>query len=137
MHRTLKIEATRPAGSNFLQQQAKFDAFVREFNYERPHEALAMQCPADVYKPSTRPYRGIAELSYPFHDRTALVTCCGRICILKKKINLSTSLAGQAVGIKEVDDGIWLVTFMEYDLGYIDLEEKTLQPLNNPFGPKV
>jgi hypothetical protein len=44
---------------------------------------------------------------------------------------------GQAVGIKEVDDGIWLVTFMYYDLGYIDLEEKTLQPLNNPFGPKV
>jgi hypothetical protein len=56
------------------------------------------------------------------HDRTALVTYCGRICIFKKKINLSTSLAGQAVGIKEVDDGIWLVTFMDYDLGYIDLE---------------
>jgi hypothetical protein len=48
-----------------------------------------------------------------------------------------TSLAGQAVGIKEVDDGIWLVSFMDYDLGYIDLEERTLQPLNNPFGPKV
>ena len=137
MHRTLKIEATRPAGSNFLQQQAKFDAFVREFNYERPHEALDMKCPAEVYKASTRQYRGIGELSYPFHDRTALVTYCGRICIFKKKINLSTSLAGQAVGIKEVDDGIWLVTFMDYDLGYIDLEEKTLQPLNNPFGPRV
>jgi len=41
------------------------------------------------------------------------------------------------VGIKEVDDGIWLVSFMDYDLGYIDLEEKTLQPLNSPFGPKV
>ena len=137
MHRTLKIEATRPAGSNFLQQQAKFDAFVQEFNNERPHEALEMKCPADIYRPSTRPYRGIGELSYPFHDRTALVTYCGRICIFKKKINLSTSLAGQAVGIKEVDDGIWLVSFMDYDLGYIDLEEKTLQPLNNPFGPKV
>jgi transposase InsO family protein len=137
MHRTLKMEATRPAGSNFLQQQAKFDAFVHEFNNERPHEALAMNCPADVYKASTRPYRGIGELSYPFHDRTALVTCCGRICIYKKKINLSTSLAGQAVGIKEVDDGIWLVSFMDYDLGYIDLEEKTLQPLDNPFGPRV
>ena len=61
----------------------------------------------------------------------------GRICIFKKKINLSTSLAGQAVGIKEVDDGIWLVTFMDYDLGYIDLEERTLQPLDNPFGPRV
>ena len=55
MHRTLKIEATRPAGSNFLQQQAKFDAFVREFNYERPHEALEMKYPAEIYKPSTRP----------------------------------------------------------------------------------
>jgi len=41
------------------------------------------------------------------------------------------------VGIKEVDDGIWLVSFMDYDLGYIDLEEKTLQPLHNPFGPRV
>ena len=59
MHRTLKMEATRPAGSNFLQQQAKFDAFVHEFNNERPHEALDMQYPADVYKPSTQPYRGI------------------------------------------------------------------------------
>jgi hypothetical protein len=137
MHRTLKMEATRPAGSNFLQQQAKFDAFVREFNCERPHEALAMKYPADIYKPSTRPYCGIGELAYPFHDRTVLVTYCGRICIFKKKINLSTSLAGQAVRIKEVDDGIWLVSFMDYDLGYIDLEEKTLQPLNNPFGPRV
>ena len=41
------------------------------------------------------------------------------------------------MGIKEVDDGIWLVSFMDYDLGYIDLKEKTLQRLNNPFGPKV
>ena len=96
-----------------------------------------MNYPADIYKPSTRQYPGIGELSYPFHDRTVLVTYCGRICIFKKKINLSTSLAGQAVGIKEVDDGIWLVSFMDYDLGYIDLEEKTLQPLENPFGPKV
>jgi hypothetical protein len=46
-------------------------------------------------------------------------------------------LAGQCLGIKEVDDGIWLVSFMQYDLGYIDLEEKTLQPLDNPFGPRL
>ncbi len=45
MHRTLKAEATRPAGMNFLQQQARFDAFVDEFNTERPHEALAMKRP--------------------------------------------------------------------------------------------
>jgi hypothetical protein len=136
MHRTLKVEATRPAASNFLQQQAKFDAFVEEFNNEHPHEALGMKRPAEIYRPSARDYRGIGELSYPFHDRTA-VTCCGRICIFKKKINLGTSLAGQAVGIKEADDGIWLVSFMDYDLGYIDLEENTQQPLDNPFGARV
>ena len=84
-----------------------------------------------------RLYVGIPEPHYPFHDKTVLVTCCGRICLYRKKINLSKSLAGQAVGIKEVEDGIWLVSFMHYDLGYIDLEEKTLQPLENPFGPKV
>jgi hypothetical protein len=137
MHRTLKEAATRPAGSNFLRQQAKFDVVVQGFNNERPHEALEMKCPVEVYKASTRQYRGIGEVSYPFHDRTVLVTCCGRICIFRKRINLSTSLEGQAVGIKEVDEGIWLVSFMDYDLGYIDLEEKTLQPLNNPFGPRL
>jgi len=137
MHLTLKQEATRPAGANILQQQAKFDAFVEEFNNDRPHEALAMKCPAQIYTPSTRPYQGLPEPHYPFHDKTVIVTSCGRLCLYRKKINLSTSLAGQAVGIKEADDGIWLVSFMDYDLGYIDLEEKTLQPLDNPFGPKV
>src|ERR1700722_20219066 len=134
MHLTLKKEAPSTAGANLLQQQAKFDAFLEEFNNERPHEALNMQCPAEVYTSSCQ---GIGQLRYPFHDKTVVVTNCGRLCLYRKKINLSTCLAGQAVGIKEVDDGIWLVSFMDYDLGYIDLEEKTLQPLNNPFGPKV
>ena len=52
----------------------------------------------------------------------------------RKKINISTVLTGQRLGIKEVDEGIWLVGFMTYDLGYIDLEQKTLQPIDNPFG---
>ena len=135
MHLTLKQQTTRPAGANFLQQQAKFDAFLEEFNNERPHEALAMKCPAEVYAPSPRTYQGLGEPHYPFHDRTIVVTSCGRICLHRKKINLSKSLAGQAVGIREVETGIWLVSFMSYDLGYIDLEEKTLQPVENPFGP--
>ena len=137
MHLTLKQETTRPAAANILQQQAKFDTFLEEFNQERPHEALAMKSPADVYIAARRTYLGIPEPHYPFHDKTVIVTSCGRLCLFRKKINLSTSLAGQAVGIKEVDQGIWLVSFMDYDLGYIDLEEKTLQPLQNPFGPKV
>ena len=46
-------------------------------------------------------------------------------------------LAGQRLGIKEVDDGIWLVSFSHYDLGYFDLEQKTLQTLDSPFGPRL
>ena len=93
-----------------------------------------MKCPAEVYTPSGRPYQGLPDLDYPFHDRDVLVTACGRICIYRKKINVSTVLAGQRLGIKEVDEGIWLVSFIDYDLGYIDLEQRTLQPVDNPFG---
>jgi transposase InsO family protein len=107
MHLTLKQEATRPAGANFLQQQAKFDDFLEEFNQQRPHEALGMKCPAELYAASPRPYQGIPEPRYPFHDRTVNVTNCGRLCLYRKKINLSKSLAGQAGGVKEVEDGIW------------------------------
>ena len=137
MHLTLKKEATRPPGNNSLQQQQRFDGFVREFNDERPHEALDMRCPAELYAPSLRLYRGLPELTYPFHDREIIVTTCGRLCLHRKKINLSTVLAGQRLGIKEVDEGIWLVSFMHYDLGYFDLEQKTLQPLDNPFGARL
>jgi len=137
MHLTLKKEATRPPGLNSLQQQARFDHFIEEFNNDRPHEGLGMKCPVEVYRPSTRAYQGLPELAYPFHDNTIHVTNCGRICLHRKKINLSTVFAGQAVGLKDVEEGTWLVSFMDYDLGYFDLEEKTLQPLDNPFGPRV
>ena len=65
MHLTLKKEAT-PAAANVLQQQACFDAFVEQFNQERPHQALAMKVPADVYRTSARIYRGLEDLTYPF-----------------------------------------------------------------------
>jgi len=52
-------------------------------------------------------------------------------------MDISTVLDCQRLGIKEVDEGIWLVSFMRYDLGFIDLEQKTLQPIDNPFGPRL
>ena len=137
MHLTLKKEATKPPARNFLQQQARFDDFIEIFNQQRPHEALAMKCPAEVYQASIRPYRGLPDIDYPFHDKVIVVTNCGRICLGNKKINFSTVFAGQAVGIKEVHDDIWLVSFMDYDLGYFDLDTRMLEPLDNPFGPRL
>ena len=137
MHLTLKKEATRPPGLNSLQQQGRFDVFLHEFNAERPHEALAMKCPAELYSASARTYAGLPELSYPFHDRDVIVTSCGRLCLHRKRINISTVLAGQKLGIKEVDEGIWLVSFMHYDLGLLRPGAGNLQPLDNPFGTSL
>ena len=137
MHLTLKKEATKPAAQNFLQQQARFDDFIACYNHERPHQALDMQYPGELYHRSARPYRGLGDLEYPFHDRTITVTHCGRICLGKRKINVSQSFAGQNVGIKEVTDRIWLVSFMHYDLGFFDHEACRLEPIENPFEPKV
>ena len=72
------------ADANFLPQQARFDKFTAVFNNERPHEALDMKCPAEVYQPSSRPYTGLPDIDYPFHDKTIVVTCCGRICLGRK-----------------------------------------------------
>jgi putative transposase len=137
MHLTLKLETTRPAAENFLAQQAKFDDFVACYNNERPHQALAMRCPAELYSPSLRPYSGLPDLNYPFHDKAVTVTTCGRICFNRRKINLSQVFAGQTIGIKQVEDHLWLASFMHYDLGYFDDETCRLEPIANPFAPKV
>jgi putative transposase len=137
MHLTLKQEATKPAAKNFLQQQARFDEFLSIFNEQRPHQGLNMKYPAELYSASPRPYTGLPELDYPFHDRTITVTRCGRICMGKLKINLSQAFAGQNVGVKQIEDRIWLVSFMQYDLGFFDHETCRIESAVNPFAAKV
>jgi putative transposase len=113
------------------------DAFLDQFNRERPHQALGMKVPADVYARSLRVYQGLDELTYPFHDATFTVTQCGRICFKSRKVNLSHVFAGQRAGVTQVGERVWLVTFMRYDLGYFDDETCRLEPIDNPFAPKV
>ena len=98
MHLTLKKETTKPAANNFLQQQEKFDRFIDCYNQERPHQAIGMHYPAELYQRSAREYHGLNELEYPFHDRTVAVTMCGRVCFGSRKINLSTVFAGRTSG---------------------------------------
>ncbi len=137
MHLTLKKEATKPAGQNLLQQQEKFDNFIEKYNNERPHESLEMKCPGEVYKPSERVYDGLPDIDYPLHDKVITVTRCGRICMDGKKINFSRVFAGQDVGIRQIDDKIWLVSFMNYDIGYFDEETCKVNTGANPFGANV
>jgi transposase InsO family protein len=121
MHRTLKRETTRPARNNLLQQQERFDAFVEEFNRDRPHEALEMKRPADLYQPCSRrcPAK-LPELSYPTHDDVLRVSRYGQLRLSRhRQVRLSAALADEYVGVRELDDGRWLVSFANIDLGYV------------------
>ena len=69
-------------------------------------------------------------------DERPLTTHCGRICIGWRKINLSKVVAGRSVGVREVADQVWLVSFMDYDLGFFDKEEGCVEPAINSFGPE-
>jgi putative transposase len=135
IHLTLKKEATKPAAFNFLQQQERFDEFLQVYNNERPHQALGGAYPAEVYTPSARVYETPLDPEYPYHDRTIRVTRCGRICINSRKINFSNVFAGQLVGVREVDDQVWQVSFLEYDLGYFDKDQDRVEPGPDPFAP--
>ena len=107
------------------------------YNNERPHQALNGLYPGELYTPSAREYFHPEVPEYPLHDRTIQVTQCGRTCIGGRKIHLSTVFAGQYVGVREIADEVWLVSFMDYDLGYFDEEEARVEPGPNPFVPEV
>lgn len=124
MHLVLKQETTRPAGQNLLEQQERFDRFMQVYNEERPHEALGMRRPADSYRPSPRAFPDVMPyLSYPLHDESRVVMKCGHIFLWKrseKVVFISAALAGERLGLRELADDQWLVSFAGTDLGIID-----------------
>lgn len=133
MHRTLKRGTTRPPGANLLQQQERFDGFVAEFNNLRPHEALDDNTPGSVYRPSSNTYpEQLTEPVYPLHDLERTVSRGGHIRLPRGKRHyfITTALVGQRLGLRELDDGRWLVSFMKLDLGIIDPNANGLQPIN-------
>jgi transposase InsO family protein len=139
MHRTLKFETARPSRANLLQQQERFDDFVEEFNTVRPHEALGMQRPAELYVPSVRPLPSkLPEPTYHAVDDVLHVSRSGTIYIAGiGKIGLSIALAGEFVGIREEHDGRWLVTFCDLDLGYAGPRRETFDPITPSTPPEA
>ena len=118
MHRTLKAEATRPPAAAMRSQQLKFDCFRREFNTERPHEALDQRTPAELYRPSSRPMPvKPPPLEYPDRFEVRYVSANGGIRWNKQWVNVSTTCIGEYVGLEEIDDGIWNVYFGKLRLG--------------------
>jgi len=134
MHRTLKAETARPARSNLLQQQERFDEFVEEFNNVRPHEAIDLRPPSTAYHRSPRAYpRQLPEPEYPAHDDVLKVTKYGGIRLCGRGYHLTAALRGQLVGVRERKDGSWLVSFMNLDLAV--LRDRRALPLSRSAPP--
>lgn len=118
MHRTLKMETTKPPAGNLNAQQRKFNRFREEFNQERPHEALDQETPASWYEPSPREMPDkLAPLLYPDRFEVRYVSANGGMRWNKDWVNVSTVCAGEYVGLEEIDDGIWNVYFGPLKLG--------------------
>jgi putative transposase len=100
-------------------------------------EKEATKPPAKNFLQQQAKFDRLPKLDYPLHDRIVTVTSCGRLCIGRRTINLSRAFAGQDVGIREVAEKIWLVTFMHYDLGFFDHETGRVECAPNPFETQV
>jgi putative transposase len=131
-HRVLKAETTRPPAATPRGQQARFDRFAERYNDERPHAALNGDVPAQRYQPSARPWPGrIPTVDYPAHWEPRVVTPNGRIRWRRDTIFLSRALAGEAVALEEIDDGVWTVHFAATALAYWCDRERRLRPIGH------
>jgi len=128
MHRTLKAEATRPPSGTLRAQQVRFNRFRQEYNHERPHEALDQETPATHYLPSPRQLpRRLPPLEYPGHFEVRLVSRNSGIRWKTRWVCVTHTLAGEYVGLEEVDDGLWDVYFGPLKLGRMDERRQQIE----------
>jgi putative transposase len=121
MHRTLKQATTLPPAANLAAQQRRFNRFREEFNHERPHEALADRTPAELYRPSPRPYpRRLDEVHYPGHFEQRSISPIGQMRWKAQRLFVGRVFAGEIVGLEEVEDGVWSLYFAHHLLARLD-----------------
>lgn len=136
MHRTLKAETAKPASANMVAQQLAFDLFRREYNNERPHEALEQQTPASLYVASNRLFPEVLpDPVYPEGMVTKRVTSSGMLHWQGCTWYVSWIVRDELIGIREIEDGRWLVQFGPVELGVLDKTKTRLtKPGAKPYG---
>lgn len=128
MHRSLKQATARPPAANLRAQQRAFDQFRQEYNQERPHAALQMKTPADLYCASSRSYPSrLAEPEYPDDWEVRRVRQCGTMRWWSQSIFVGKALVGEAVGLEPTEEGRWRVWFFDYPLGIFDEGKRSIQ----------
>ena len=109
-------------------QQRNFDAFWREYNQERPHEALGQRTPASQYIASKRPYPArLPTPEYPGHFLVKTITTAGTFRFCKRLIYVATALINQRIGLEETDDGVWSIYFHSVLLATLDERDCIIQ----------
>jgi transposase InsO family protein len=133
MHRTMKLDL-QPA-QDWRGQQRELDKFRYDYNEIRPHEALEMQTPASVYKPSPQPYpERLPEVEYPDEMQVRTIKSHGHFRWKKHDIFLSEVLWGEPVGLLPVDDGVYRVYFAQMPLGLFNERLLRVLPLDKKKG---
>ena len=128
MHKTLKYETTIPPAANLKMQQHRFDAFLYEFNHERPHEALGMKLPSEVHTRSSRPFpTRLPQIDYPAHFEVRRVSRNSGFRWKSKYVSASHVLIDEYVGLEEIDNGVWEVYFGPIWLGRLDEKVMKIQ----------
>jgi putative transposase len=124
MHKTLKRETVWPPAAAMPQQQERFDVFRGEFDFERPHQALAMETPGSLYERSPRELpEHLPEPEYPGHCVVRQVRANGILHFRNRDLFLSEVLIGHRVALEEIGDGVWSIYF--YHLLLARLDERT------------
>jgi hypothetical protein len=136
LHLTLKAEACQNPAQSLRGQQQRFDRFQQVYNQERPHEALGQRSPHSVYQASPRPYpTRLPELTYPAADGVRRVRPNGAIRWHRQELYLTPTLAGEPVGVTQVGDGMWQVSFGPLVLGIWQEGASTLMVVQKPAAP--
>jgi transposase InsO family protein len=130
MHLTLKLEACQDPGHSLRGQQHGFDQFRQIYTEERPHEAFGQRTPASIYQPSLRPFPDrLPELTDPTADGVRRVRPSGCIRWQGREIYVSKVLIGEPVGLTQIDEGRWQVTFGPLELGNWTTGHRLLIPV--------
>jgi len=123
MHRTLKARTARPPCHTAAGQQRRFTDFVRWMNMVRGHEPLGMRCPGDVYVPSTREWQPHPkEPEYPGHWEVRRICRTAEVKIGGGMAFITNALHGEVVGLEEIVDGIWRLSYRMSALCFLDVK---------------
>jgi transposase InsO family protein len=130
MHRTLKATTTNPPRRNRTMQQKAFNAFIHEYNCERPHEALGQKPPATVYRKSQWHYPN-RQPKVIYHPDAVVrkVNSNGEIKWKRKGIFISKALIGEHIELKQKEEYLWQIWFMQYPLGMVNVTTGKVLPM--------